>query len=49
MVVGGMITSNKKWWWDIQGRTFLIDELENELQAAIDADWSLFASATYFM
>ena len=49
VAVGGMITTNKKWWWDIQGRTFLIDELEKEMQGPIDSDWSLFVSVTYFM
>lgn len=49
VAVGGMITSNKKWWWDVQGRTFLIDELAQEIQKPINADWSLFASVTYFM
>jgi hypothetical protein len=47
--VGGMISSNKKWWWDVQGRKFLVDELEKEMQGSIASDWSLFASVTYFM
>jgi hypothetical protein len=49
VAVGGMITSNKKWWWDIQGRAFASDELEQDLQGSINADKSVFTSITYFM
>jgi hypothetical protein len=49
VAVGGMISSNKKWWWDIQGRAFATDELEQDLQGSINADKSVFASITYFM
>jgi len=49
VAVGGMITTNKKWWWDIQGRAFATDELEQDLQGSIKADKSVFASVTYFM
>ena len=49
VAVGGMITTNKKWWWDIQGRAFATDELEQDLQGSIKADKSVFASVTYYM
>ncbi len=49
VAVGGMITNDKKWWWDIQGRAFATDELEQDLQGSINADKSVFASITYFM
>ena len=47
--VGGMITADKKWWWDVQARTFVTDELEKDLQGSLTADRSVFASFTYFM
>ena len=49
VAVGGMISNDKKWWWDIQGRVFATDDLEQDLQGSINADKSVFASITYFM
>lgn len=49
IAIGGMLASNKKWWWDVQGRSFLVDELEEDIQGPVSSEWSLFASITYFM
>ncbi len=49
VAVGGMLSKDKKWWWDVQGRGFLVDELEQQIKGSISADWSVFASFTYFM
>jgi hypothetical protein len=44
-----MLSKDKKWWWDIQGRGFGADELEQEIQGPISSDWSAYVSFTYFM
>ena len=49
VAVGGMLSKDKKWWWDIQGRGFGEDELEQEIQGPISSEWSAYVSFTFFM
>ena len=49
--LGGSLTEDRRWWWDLQWRKFYVDDLEDQTRGSnseLTPDWSLFFSVTLF-